>query len=231
MQLIGLAAWGYAAACALWGVRTGRISVRAVRAAAAALLAGSMSVTVALVMRGGMDRIQTLLPLHLCSACAILSLIFYVRPAQWMFAFLFYVGMPGAALALCFPAVAVSRWQDAMDACFFLTHALVIFAPALHIASGTLPEEKHAWGAYAALLLFAGIVYAFNAALGTNYLFLMGAPAGTPLVWLWRQGRIADYAALGALSLAVVTAQRAVARLLRKRSFRADERKARHSDV
>ena len=43
-----------------------------------------------------------------------------------------------------------------------------------------------------------------------------------------RDGRIA---ALGALSLAVVTAQRAVARLLRKRSFRADERKARHSDV
>lgn len=220
MQWIGLAAWGYAAACAVWGLRTGRVSARAIRGAALALLLGSMGVTSALVLLEGMDWVQTLLPLHLCSACAMACVFFYARPTGWMFEFLFFVGMPGAALALCFPAVAVSRWQDAMNACFFLTHALVVFAPVLHIAAGERPNPAHALRAYGVLVLYAAAVLAVNVLLGTNYLFLMAAPAGTPLMGLWQLGRGAYYAALALLALLVVLLQREIARRMQGRPAR-----------
>lgn len=217
MQWIGLTAWGYAAACAVWGLRTRRVSARAIRGAALALLLGSMGVTSALVLLEGMDWVQTLLPLHLCSACAMVCVFFYAHPTGWMFEFLFFVGMPGAALALCFPAVAVSRWQDAMNACFFLTHALVVFAPVLHIAAGERPNPAHALRAYGVLVLYAAVVLAVNVLLGTNYLFLMAAPAGTPLMGLWKLGRGAYYAALALLALLVVLLQREIARRMQGR--------------
>lgn len=220
MQWIGLAAWGYAAACAVWGLRTGRVSARAIRGAALALLLGSMGVTSALVLLEGMDWVQTLLPLHLCSACAMVCVFFYAHPTGWMFEFLFFVGMPGAALALCFPAVAVSRWQDAMNACFFLTHALVVFAPVLHIAAGERPNPAHALRAYGVLVLYAAAVLAVNVLLGTNYLFLMAAPAGTPLMGLWQLGRGAYYAALALLALLVVLLQWEIARRMQGRPAR-----------
>ena len=220
MQLIGLAAWGYAAACAIWGVCTGRVSTRTIRGAALTLLVCSMGVTSTLVLLDGMNWVQTLLPLPLCSACALLCVAFYARPTQGVFEFLFYVGMPGAALALCFPAVAVSRWQEAMDACFFLTHALVVFAPVLHIAAGGRPAPAHALRMYGVLAVYAAGVFGINLALGTNYLFLMAAPAGTPLVPLWQLGRGAYYAALALLALGVVLAQKAWARRLQGRPLR-----------
>lgn len=220
MQLIGLAAWGYAAVCAVWGLRTDRMSARAIRSAALALLLCSMGVTSALVLLEGMNWVQTLLPLHLCSACAVMCVWFYVQPTGWMFEFLFFVGMPGAALALCFPAVAVSRWQSAMDACFFLTHALVVFAPVLHIAAGERPNPAHALRAYGVLALYAAGVLAVNVLLGTNYLFLMAAPAGTPLMGLWQLGRGAYWAALALLALLAVLVQRAAARRMQGKMAR-----------
>ena len=62
MQAIGIAAWGYAAICALWGVRSGRIDIRAVERTAFFLLAGSITATTVLVIAQGMDILRTILP-------------------------------------------------------------------------------------------------------------------------------------------------------------------------
>lgn len=218
MQLIGLAAWGYAAVCAIWGVRMGRIREKTVRFAALALLGGSMSTTCALVFISGIDPLRTILPLHLCSASAVLCLFFYTKPVRSVFHWLYYVGLPGAALALCFPAVAVSRFQNVMDACFFLTHALVVFAPMLRIACGEKPDHRAAMPCYACLLLFAAFAYAVNRLIDANYLFLMAAPSGTPLALLWKMGEYAYYAALAILALCIVLVQQKIAAYLERRN-------------
>ena len=216
MQLIGLAAWGYAAICAFWGIKTGTVSEKTVRLSAFVLLIGSMSVTSTLVWLSGLDVLRTILPLHLCSACTVLCLFFYLKPMRRLFQFLYYIGLPGAALALCFPAVAVSRYQAAMDACFFLTHALIVFAPLLRMVCGERPDPRSALPCWGVLVGFAALVYAANHLLGANYLFLMAAPPGTPLEWLWALGKSGYYAVLAALSLGVVLLQKRFAAHLKK---------------
>ena len=219
VQAIGWTAWGYAAVCAIWGLRTGRIGMRALRYAAFTLLACSITVTTTLVIAEGMDVLRTILPLHLCSACALVSLFYYAHPTRAAFEFLYYVGMPGAALALCFPAVAVSRHQDVMDACFFLTHAMVVFAPVLSICAGERPREEAALRVYGELALFAAFVYAANRLLGANYLFLMAAPMGTPLTAIYRWGEGVYRLVLAALALAVVLVGRQAAHLMKRRAL------------
>ncbi len=214
MQAVSLAFWGYFGACVTLDARrrSGRTGGMLFT-----LMALSMAVTCACVVQSGLPLVQTLLPLHLCSLCALLAAAFYLHPTNGVYHFLWYLGMPGAALALVFPSVLQVPWQAPLEAAFFSTHALIAIAPLWHAAGGTLPAPAAAPRALAQCNLFAAFVYAADRLLGVNYLFLLAAPPGTPLVFFESLGRIPYLLSLEAAAALCVGAMALAARGLARR--------------
>ena len=154
------------------------VSVRAMRAMGVLLLA-SMGVTLGLLLVQG--RWREALPLHLCSVSALAASYLAFVPRVWLLDYLWYLGVPGAVLALLFPAPAVSRWQAAMTFTYALTHALIIIIPLCAVVRGMRPREGRALGLLLGMQALAAAGCIANAALGTDFLFLSAPPAATPL--------------------------------------------------
>ncbi len=160
---------------------------RAVCGALGLLLSASLGVTLTLLVLEG--RWREAIPLHLCSVSACVSIVLAGARRPSPLDFLWYLGMPGAALALLFPAPAVSRWQLLLNVSYAVTHALILVIPCARMAFGMRPRSGKTpamMGALCALALLAGAV---NRALGTDFLFLMAPPAGTPLEAVFALGR------------------------------------------
>ena len=217
MQAVNLGVWGYFGLCAIVSLRQKRRGLRAISRLALVLLAAAMTTTYLCVLVSGESIVQTLLPLHLCSLCAFLSLLFYARPTPGVYHFLWYLGMPCASLALAFPSILRVPWQGPLDAAFFATHALIVLAPLMQVAQGALPRPDAALRTLAWGNVFAAVVYACNRMLGTNYLFLMAAPYGTPLQFFESLGRIPYLLTIEVIGAGAVGAMYAAARGLERR--------------
>ncbi|MDR3051500.1 MAG: TIGR02206 family membrane protein [Oscillospiraceae bacterium] len=218
MQGAQLACWLGLGAAALAAVRAGRVSGRAVGRAACALLALCMAATITLTVLDGKDLLRTLLPLHLCSLSALLTLPVLARARQACLNFCWYLGLPGAAMALLFPAIEPSGQPHIMATAFFLTHGLIVFAPLLCAARGQWPRRRAMGPALLAGNLFLALVYGADRLLGANYMFLLWPPAGTPLDWMARWGRVGYFAWLELCGLLAVWAMRGLLTLLQKKA-------------
>lgn len=168
-------------------------------AAMGVLLSASLSVTVTLLVLEG--RWRDAIPLHLCSLSALAALALAFSPRQFFLDFLWYLGMPGAALALVFPAPAVSRCQALLDASYVVTHALILVIPACCMACGMRPRRGRSPVMMGALLIIAAAAGAVNRRLGTDFLFLAAPPAGTPLEAVFAAGTMVYHLFLFAMML------------------------------
>ena len=97
------------------------------------ILCSMACTTVMLAVQG---RIREAIPLHLCSVSALAAAVLAFMPVQPIVDYLWLLGMPGAILALVFPAPAVSRWQTLFTACYMLTHALIVLIGLSAMAMG-----------------------------------------------------------------------------------------------
>ena len=158
-------------------------ALRALRA----VLAASLLTTEGILLAQG--RWREALPLHLCSVSALCALALPSTGGQGRLDFLGYLGMPGALLALVFPAPAVSRWQGLLDASYYTTHALILVMPLCCLAAGKRIRRGRTLPLFLMMQGFALGAYAVNLLLGTDYLFLMAPPAGTPLEIAYAYGR------------------------------------------
>ncbi len=122
------------------------------------------------------------LPLHLCSMNIFVALIHEHRPGCLTQELLYATCLPGAVLALLFPT-----WLS-LPACSFMSlhsfsvHGLLAAYPAVLLAEGSL--RPNARNLRYVLCLYAALcpmIYCLNRLLGTNFLFLNRAAAGTPL--------------------------------------------------
>ncbi len=165
-----------------------------------ALLALSLGVTVALIVLEG--RACEALPLHLCSLSALAALWLSFSPRALPMDFLWYLGIPGALLALVFPAPALSRWQALLNASYFTTHALIVLIPCAVMTRGTYPRRGRAAQMLILLQGLALIAFAVNRQLGTDFMFLMAPPAGTPLTRVFARGYFPYLLALEGIMLA-----------------------------
>lgn len=213
MQAAQLACWGWLGGAALWAARKGRVPRRAARLLTLSLLAACMATTITLTILDGKDLLRTLLPLHLCSLSAFMTLYLLATGSTACFHFCWYLGMPGAALALIFPAVEPSSWPNLMGTAFMLTHALVAFAPLLLRAQGRVPEPGSAGRVLLAGNAFFALVFLADKLLNANYMFLLHPPAGTPLVWMASLGRLGYFACLELGAVLTVWAMRGLGRL------------------
>ena len=174
-----------------------------------ALLCVSLGATLALLLLEG--RWREAIPLHLCSLSALSAIWLAFFPRQALLDFLWYLGMPGAALALLFPAPAVSRLQALLDASYVVTHALILVIPAVRMACGMRPQRGRSLAMMGTLLVIAAVAGAVNRRLGTDFLFLAAPPAGTPLEAVFDAGYAIYLAFLLSMMLALCLTMDALA--------------------
>ena len=170
------------------------------------LLMLSMLVTTALLVVQG--RWQEAVPLHLCSVSALLAAVLAYKKSPEILVFLWYLGMPGAVLALIFPAPASSVMQPLFTAGYVVTHALIAAIPLIAFAMG---EEPRRGTAPTQLMAFF-----VNRALGTDFLFLAAPPQDTPLTRVWELGYPAYILLLQGMMLGLCLLMSAAHRLLFK---------------
>ncbi len=159
---------------------------RKLRHAAGVVLVCSMAATVGMLYVQG--RVLEALPLHLCSISALAAVCLSAGKRAGLLDFLWYLGMPGALLALIFPAPAVSRWQWLFDAAYAVTHALILVIPMLCIYMGEKPRSGQTLRMMVFLQGAALMASLTNHMLGTDFFFLSAPPAGTPLEWVFSWG-------------------------------------------
>ncbi len=178
------------------------------RATVAAILAAGLAVSMGcqlwLMQLEGQLNLTTGLPLHLCGFSALLCvwLCFCWTPTGYYF--LLLLSLPGALLALCFPAVAACSHPLAMRIAFLRLHAIIVAVGVFFWKQGKpLPADpRRVFLAGNGLMLFAALV---NHLTGANYLFLRAAPSGTPLAWFIRPGYAAYAASLELLCMLLLS--------------------------
>lgn len=177
------------------------------------IVLGAMAAQETILLLAGQLTWATGLPLHLCSLMGLTVLPALVTRRETLLSALLYAGVPGAALALLFPAVADTPWPGLTRFFFLLMHAGIVLSPLLPTAAGWRPRPMGALRA-GLFLLGAGIAASIaNALTGGNYLFLAGPVAGTPLVLLARQGRGAYRLLLAILAILVLAGEAAFVRI------------------
>lgn len=177
---------------------------------------GAMAVQEGVLMAAGMLNWKTGLPLHLCSMMGVLTLPMLIGGLHLMWDLSLYLGLPGAVLALLFPAVLPTPWPMITKLSFYVLHAGLILAPLMSLSLGRRPSP---WGAAVAgcFLLVAGLaVMAVNERLDSNYLFVSWAVPGTPLEILARWGMRPYRMLLAGMCAAVLAAESAGVCILRR---------------
>jgi len=126
------------------------------------------------------------IPIHLCGLAIVLLMLHAYRPFAAIHEILFSLTLPGALIALLFPG-----WTDETTMGFlhihsFVFHAIITVYPIMLLASGELkPRVKQLWKVAIFLIIVIPLTYQFNAAVGTNYMFLNRPISNSPLMLIY----------------------------------------------
>lgn len=172
----------------------------------------AMAAQEVILLLAGQLTWATALPLHLCSLMGVTALPALLSRRDTLLHALFYAGLPGALLALAFPAVAQTPWPGWTAFFFHLMHAGLVCAPLLPWLTGWRPRPEGALQAWLFLLGAGAMAMAVNALTGGNYLFLSGPVAGTPLMALARWGRPVYRLLLALLAAALLAGEGLIVR-------------------
>lgn len=122
------------------------------------------------------------LPLHLCDFSIIVLLIGLATRRRIFCDLAYFVGVPGAALAILFPDIAeVGGIQSIAIARFFVTH-IALFGIGFYLTFGIryYPSYWRAIISFVVIHLYALLLTPVNLWLDTNYFFLRSPAASAP---------------------------------------------------
>ncbi len=123
------------------------------------------------------------LPLQLCTINIFLITAHVIRPSKWLGNFLYLICIPAALAALLFPTWTKLPPANFMHIHSFSVHILLALYPIMLTAGGDIvPRLRETWKCILLLVGMAIPVYGLNLWLDTNYMFLMEAEAGNPLL-------------------------------------------------
>lgn len=150
-------------------------------AMAAVILAGELCKNLLLVLGGRF--LPDYLPLQLCSVNIYIIAFHALRSNRVLDNFLYCVCVPGALAALLFPTWVRLPFLNFMHIYGFTMHILLTAYPIMLLSGGDIrPDIRQVPKALGLLALLAAIALAANLALGTNFMFLMYAESGNPLL-------------------------------------------------
>lgn len=170
----------------------------------------AMLVQEAILLWAGLLTWRNGLPLHLCSLMGLLSLPMLVTSSGLLWHLSLYLGLPGAAVALLFPAVVETPWPRLTELAFAVMHCCVLLAPLLPLCLGARPRPIGALWAFGALTLMASAALAANGLTGGNYLFLNGSP----IPWMNRWGLASWRVMLACAALLVLLGEGVLVRII-----------------
>ncbi len=123
------------------------------------------------------------LPFHLCSINIFLIALHMFKPSKRLGEFLYLICIPAAMIALLFPTWVSLPTFNFMHIHSFTVHILLAAYPIMLTVSGEIkPKIQRLPFCFFTLLGMATITYLFNLLLDTNFMFLMYADEGNPLL-------------------------------------------------
>lgn len=159
---------------------TGRQKMRLVLAAA---VVADELLKMAVLLIGG-NYMARYLPLHLCSVNIFLIAWHALRPNRTLENFLYTVCMPGAIFPLLTPTWHALPPTSLMHIHSFTVHILLASYPIILLVGKDIrPDPRYLHKCLGLLGGLALVAYGANLLFDTNFMFLMDAPAGTPLMW------------------------------------------------
>ena len=122
------------------------------------------------------------LPFHLCGISVLLITFDTIKPTKIVRYFLYYLGIPGALLALLFPNWTVLPCFNFFNIHSFTIHIMLTLYPVVLVAGGEfLPDIKAMFKCILLLICLAIPIYFINLLCDTNFMFLMEPETGNPL--------------------------------------------------
>lgn len=122
------------------------------------------------------------LPFHLCGISVVLITFSIFKRNKTVENFLYYIGIPGALLALLFPNWTVLPCMNFFHIHSFTIHMLLVLYPFLLVVGGEVkPTLKDMPKCILLLVGMAIPIYFINLAFDTNFMFLMEPETGNPL--------------------------------------------------
>jgi len=122
------------------------------------------------------------LPLHLCGISIVLIGFDIIKPTSTVRSFLYFIGIPGAMMALLFPNWTVLPCMNFFNIHSFTIHALIVLYPLLLVIGGEVKLAFKEMAKCVGLLVALAIpIYFVNLAADTNFMFLMNPETGNPL--------------------------------------------------
>ena len=122
------------------------------------------------------------LPFHLCGISILLIGFDVIKSTSAVRNFLYYIGIPGAMLALLFPNWTALPCMNFFNLHSFTIHALIVLYPMLLVGSGEVRPSVKVMPKCVLLLLGLAIpIYFINLLCDTNFMFLMEPETGNPL--------------------------------------------------
>lgn len=157
----------------------------AVRAALAAGIAALVAFELAVAGLEGWLTWKTFLPLELCDAALVLTVLALIRPHPLAAELVYFWAASGSLVAMITPDLAWNfpRWEFVV---FFGLHGLVLAAAlVLVFGQGLRPRPGAPWRVFGITAGWAALAGLVNLALGTNFMYLRHKPiSATPLDWM-----------------------------------------------
>ncbi len=124
------------------------------------------------------------LPFHLCSINIFLIAVHMFKPTKLIDNFLYLICIPAAIAAMLFPTWTALPPTSFMHIHSFTVHILLAAYPIMLTVGGDLrPTIRQLPRCLTLLVGMAAVVYGINIWLDTNFMFLMNADEGNPLLW------------------------------------------------
>lgn len=131
----------------------------------------------------GQWTVQTMLPLHLCSAMVWLSIVMLIAMNYTIFEFAFLLGMAGALQALLTPDAGIYGFPHFRFFHILLSHGtLVTAALYMTIVEGFRPTPKSILRVLLFSNLYGAVVFVINFLIGGNYLFIAHKPTTASII-------------------------------------------------
>ncbi len=131
----------------------------------------------------GLWTLQTMLPLHLCSALVWLGALMLMTKNYRIYEFMYFMGIGGAIQALATPGLGIYGFPHFAFFQYFLSHGLIITSAIfMTVVEGFRPTMKSMVRVFIWMNIYAGIIYFINIGLGSNYLMINYKPPSPTLL-------------------------------------------------